>query len=95
MTRAVLVTTENRGVFFGFLADEDNQAPASVTLTDGRNCIYWSDSTKGFLGLASDGPDEHCRVGPKASRFTVYGVTSIADVTQDAVARWESAPWGL
>jgi hypothetical protein len=94
MSKAVLITTENRGVFFGYMAEGDDHAPASVTLTDGRNCIYWSDSIRGFLGLASDGPDDYCRVGPRASKFTVYGVTSIADVTPEAVARWEAAPWG-
>lgn len=89
--KPVLVTTDNRGVFFGYLVDDGS--PAEVTLANGRNCIYWSDSTRGFLGLASVGPDENCRVGPKASQFTVYGVNLVADVTPEAVKRWEAAPW--
>ena len=92
-TRAVLVTTENRGVFFGYLDDVDDESPAKLTLTDGRNCIHWTDNIHGFLGLASVGPGPQCRVGPAATRFTVFGITSIADVTPAAVTKWENEPW--
>lgn len=52
--RYVMVTTEHRGVFAGFASDTNGDA---IKLRAGRNCIYWSSSIKGFLGLASDGPD--------------------------------------
>jgi len=38
--RAVVVTTENRGVFFGYVRDE-SKAPAQITLEKVRNCVYW------------------------------------------------------
>ena len=51
--RAVLVTTEHRGVFFGYAKDTRGE---TVDLRAGRNCLYWSADVKGFLGLASMGP---------------------------------------
>jgi len=91
MSKPVLVTTDNRGVFFGYL--QTDEAPHSVTLVDARNIIYWSKATKGYLGLASDGPTNASRVGPKVPSLTLYGITSVADCTPEAVAKWESGPW--
>lgn len=48
--RAVLVTTEHRGVFFGYATETDGE---TITLKNARNCVYWSSDVKGFLGLAS------------------------------------------
>ena len=88
----VVVTTEHRGVFFGYLGtrDDDNRR---VTLTDARNCVYWSASTKGFLGLASTGPLDGSKVGPKVPELRLYNVTSITRCSDDATSRWESGPW--
>ena len=51
--RAVLVTTEFRGVFFGYASDTSGD---TISLTGARNCIYWPSENGGFLGLASKGP---------------------------------------
>ncbi len=88
---AVLVTTEYRGVFFGYVKSVDADV---VYLRDARNCSYWSANTKGFVGLASDGPDSQCRIGPAAPEMELRKVTSIARCSDAAVERWESAPWG-
>lgn len=87
--RPVLVTTEARGVFFGYATDTEG---ATITLTRGRNCVYWSADVRGFLGLAAAGPTDGCRVGPPAT-ITLRGITSVSEVTPAAAARWESAPW--
>lgn len=87
--RAVLVTTEARGVFFGYATDTDGP---TITLRRGRNCIYWPTSNKGFLGLAAMGPQKGARVGPAAD-ITLRGITSVSEVTAEAVAAWEGAPW--
>ena len=50
--RAVLVTTEHRGVFFGYATDPDGD---TITLRACRNAIYWSADVRGFLGLAATG----------------------------------------
>ena len=87
----VVVTTEFRGVFFGYLLED--ASPAHVILADARNCIYWSAALKGVLGLAAIGPDEGCRVGPKVPRLCLQKVTSVMNCTAEASKRWEAAPW--
>jgi hypothetical protein len=90
MTKPVIVTTEFRGVFYGEIK-EDSKAPAEITLTNVRNCIYWSSDVGGFLGLASNGPTRDCRIGKKVKEITLYKVTSITPVDEDAVKKWEAS----
>jgi hypothetical protein len=87
--RYVLVTTEHRGVFAGFATDTDGDV---INLRAARNCIYWSMELKGFLGLASMGPDKSCRIGPAAD-IQIRKITAVVEVTPEAQAAWESAPW--
>lgn len=89
-TKAVLITTEFRGVFFGYLKD-GKKAPAKITLTGARNCIYWSADVGGFLGLAANGPTSACKIGERVNELTVFGITSITPVDDAAVKKWESA----
>lgn len=90
--KAVVVTTEARGVFFGYVVDE-SAAPSRITLSGCRNCVYWAQSVRGFLGLASSGPKEGCRVGPAAAETTLFALTSITACTDEAVEAWEKASW--
>jgi hypothetical protein len=87
--RAVLVTTEHRGVFFGYATHVDGP---TIALRAGRNCLYWSSDVRGFLGLASTGPTAKCRVGPPAN-ITLRAITCVAEVEPVAVKAWEAAPW--
>lgn len=88
--RAVLVTTAHRGVFFGYATDTNGD---SITLKRARCCLYWSADTKGFLGLASSGPTASCRIGPAAPSLDLRDITSVAEVSPEAVKAWEGAPW--
>jgi hypothetical protein len=88
-SRPVLVTTEYRGVFFGYAEDTSG---TTIKLKRGRNILYWPEATHGFLGLAAKGPGPGSRVGPAAD-IELRGVTSVAEVTPEAVAAWESEPW--
>jgi hypothetical protein len=88
--RPVMVTTEHRGVFFGYL---DGQPGETVTIRQARCCLYWTTGVKGFLGLAAKGPSKACRVGPPAPSLTLMKVTSVAEVAPEAVDAWEDAPW--
>jgi hypothetical protein len=88
---AVLVTTEHRGVFFGHLVGEPSKE--KVLLTDARNVLRWTESERGFLGLASAGPGKNCRVGPKVPELTLWDITSVATVSEEALAAWEKSPW--
>ncbi len=87
--RAVLVTTAHRGVFFGYATDTDGK---DIKLKKARNCVYWSVDVKGFLGLAKTGPTASCRIGPPAD-IDLRDVTCVAEVSTEATAAWESAPW--
>jgi hypothetical protein len=87
--RAVLVTTEHRGVFFGYADKTDGK---TIKLKNARNCVYWSADIKGFLGLANMGPSKSCRIGPPAD-IELRNVTCVAEVTEKAVKAWEGQPW--
>lgn len=88
--RAVLVTTDKRGVFFGYSTDVDGE---TITLRRARNCVYWSADVKGFVGLCTTGPTPKCRIGPAAESIQLRGITSVGAVSDAAAAAWEAAPW--
>lgn len=88
-SKAVLVTTEFRGVFFGTVKD-DKKLPEQITLTGVRNCIYWSSDVGGFLGLASNGPSSSCKIGAEVPELTLYRVTSVSPVSPEAEKKWRS-----
>jgi hypothetical protein len=87
--QAVIVTTEHRGVFFGYATDIDGE---TIDLRRARLCIYWSADVKGFMGLAAGGPTVNCKVGPAAD-IVLRKITAVLKVTPEAVAAWERAPW--
>lgn len=87
--KAVLVTTEFRGVFFGYVK-EDKKLPDEITLTNVRNCIYWSADVGGFLGLASNGPSGSCKIGAKVPELRLFKVASVAPVSDEAAKKWNS-----
>jgi uncharacterized protein DUF6948 len=91
--KAVLVTTSHRGVFFGYANSEPTKD--TITIKNARNCVYWSQDVKGFLGLAATGPTKSCKIGPKVPSLTLLGVTSITEVTPEAIEAWEKSPWSL
>lgn len=87
--RAVLVTTEHRGVFFGYASKTDGD---TIALRAARLCLFWSRDVKGFMGLAGAGPTASCRIGPPVD-ITLRKITAVAEVTPTAVEAWERAPW--
>jgi hypothetical protein len=87
--RPVLVCTAHRGVFFGYALNTDGE---TIKLSRARNCVYWPAGQKGFLGLAAQGPIDGARVGPPAD-LELRAITAVAEVTPEAVVRWESSPW--
>lgn len=85
--RPVIVTTAHRGVFFGYAADTDGE---SITLKRSRLCLYWSADLRGFMGLASIGPNGSCKIGPAAD-ITIRSITAVLEVTPEAEKRWLEA----
>lgn len=90
--KAVVVTTEHRGVFFGYIKDE-KRAPEKIILNDARICVYWSADVKGVLGLAATGPSKSCKISKSVPEFTAYKVTSITECTPEAKTQWEAGHW--
>lgn len=89
---AVMVTTEHRGVFFGYINGEKVK-DATVTIKRARCCLYWSSDVRGFMGLAATGPSKSCRVGPSVPSLTLAKVTAVVECTPEAAKAWEGAPW--
>lgn len=89
--QAVVVTTEHRGVFFGFLAGD--RSGKTLSITDAQMCVYWSEDVQGVLGLASHGPDSRCKVSRPVTRITLQGVTAVMDAAPGAVTAWQDRPW--
>lgn len=87
--RPVLVTTEHRAVIFGYATDTSGD---SIHLKRARNVLYWSRESKGFMGLAANGPMQGSRVGPAAD-IDIRKVTSVVEVTEAARERFESGIW--
>lgn len=86
--RAVLVTTEYRGVFFGYAEDTSGD---TIILKRARNCLYWSEKVGGFLGLAATGPDHKSRIGATVDQIELRKITAVAEVKPAAVAAWLEA----
>ena len=86
--KPVIVTTEYRGVFFGYADDTSSD---TITLKNARNCIYWSAKTGGFMGLASKGPASGSRIGERVASIELRKVTAVVEMTTAAVEAWEAA----
>lgn len=86
--RPVLITTEYRGVFFGYADDTSGD---TITLTNARNCLYWSNQVGGFLGLAKTGPDAESRIGAEIGKIELRKITAVAEVSPAAADAWVSA----
>ena len=99
--RMVVVTTDSnrRGVFAGELVKEvKKEFPSGsilwfVTLKNAQMCVYWSPETHGVLGLAATGPAKGSRITPQVLSIELDGVTSIMDMTDEAVKKWRAEPW--
>lgn len=89
--RAVIVTTEHRGVFFGYSANTDGDV---IELKRARLCVHWSADVKGFMGLAAGGPTKSCRIGPAVPSIELRKITAVIGVSPEAVVAWEASPWG-
>jgi hypothetical protein len=87
--RAVIVTTSHRGVFFGYITDS---AADPLPMRAARNVIYWPTETRGFLGLAANGPKNGARVGPPAD-IELKNITCVAAVSPAALKVWEKFTW--
>lgn len=84
--RPVIITTEHRGVFFGYATDTRGD---SIQLKRARMAIYWN-TKRGIFELAEVGPNSGSKISARAD-IEVRKITSVMEVTTDAVAKWEAA----
>lgn len=90
---AVIVTTEHRGVFFGFIEPEDVDKDP-IKIYEKQMCTYYSKDMHGVFGLAKFGPSSDCRIGSPVDWAIVKKVTSVVSCSDEAVENWKKKPWG-
>ena len=88
--QALVVTTEYKGVFFGY---GEAQEGKTIELDNARMCVYWNEATKGVVGLAAIGPQVGCRITPAAPKIMLEGVTAKMTCSEVAVKQWEKELW--
>ena len=89
--KAVVVTTEFKGVFFGYVVADNS--PANIVLAHARMCVSWSSQVRGVVGLAVSGPVNGSKVTAAVPKVTLQKVTAVFVCTPEASAAWEKAPW--
>ncbi|AWB79590.1 TPA: hypothetical protein UL939_000563 [Stenotrophomonas maltophilia] len=85
--RPVIVTTEHRGVFFGYA---DNTSGSEIKLDNARMAIAFG-TTRGILELAETGPTSRSKISARAPSIDVRKVTAVIEVAPAAVKAWEAA----
>ncbi len=88
LSTPVIVTTDKRGVVFGYTANV-NARP--IILTNARMCLYWSANVGGVFGLGEKGPTRECKISAVAPSITLEGVTAIMSVDPAAEKAWKDA----
>jgi hypothetical protein len=84
--RPVIVTTEHRGVFFGYALDTTG---AVIDLKRARMAIKFG-TTKGLMELAETGPTASSKISARAD-MEVRKITAVFEVTPAAAEKWEAA----
>jgi hypothetical protein len=84
--RPVIVTTEHRGVFFGYASDTKG---AVIDLKRSRMAIAFG-TTRGLMELAETGPTPRSKISARAD-LEIRKVTAVFEVTPAAAEKWESA----
>ena len=88
--KAVILTTEHRGVFFGYVEDDTDLTKTTLGLKDARMAIRWRTS-KGIAELAEIGPNSNSLVGSKADVPVIHKITAVFLVTKEAEEKWIAA----
>ena len=84
---AVLVTTQHRGVFFGWVQKDQDMSARTMSLKGSRCAIHWR-TTNGVAELAEIGPNQDSKIGSKADLVALHDITAIWACTEEAVTAW-------
>lgn len=88
--RPVLVTTQHRGVFFGYVPQDADLTARTLALTGARMAIRFG-TRRGLMQLAETGPTDESRIGARADIPVLHDVTAVFAVAPEAVQKWEAA----
>jgi hypothetical protein len=88
--RHVLITTQHRGVFAGFIADDQDITARSMPLKDAKMAIYWG-TTRGVMELCKDGPTKTSKISLPADIPALHDITAVFEITPKASAKWRDA----
>lgn len=88
--KAILVTTEHRGVFFGNVEDDQDLSAKTLALKGARCAIYWG-TTRGVAQLAETGPTEKSKIGAVADIEALHDITAVWACTGAAAEAWDGA----
>lgn len=89
----IMVCTEHKGVFAGFVDEvPDLSKGSTVVLYDARMCIRWANG-KGVLSLADIGPDKDtCKISSTAPVVHLNGITAVCVTSEKAAQAWQEVP---
>lgn len=88
MLKPVIVCTEYKGVFFGYISTETPPSFEQLKLTNARMAIYWGTS-RGVMELAETGPTNKSKISAKAN-IELRKIIAIFDVTPQAEEVWKT-----
>jgi hypothetical protein len=89
--RPVMVTTSHRGIFTGYTTDPDDKE--TITLVRARMVVYYSADAHSVVGIAKAGPGKGARVSPSIPKICLRNITSVAELSPEAVKALEAEPW--
>ena len=89
MLKAILVTTQHRGVFYGEVPPETDLTQRTLALQNARCAIRWN-TTNGVAELAEKGPNSDSKIGSKANIDALHDITAVWAVTDEAREKWNS-----
>lgn len=87
-SKAVLITTKHRGVFYAEV--DTTKDLTTTTITGLKNCrmaISWR-TTRGLMELAEVGPNKDSKISAPADISVLHDITAVFDVTEKAQAAW-------
>jgi len=88
--RAVLVTTQHRGVFAGLIEDDQDISAKAMPLKNARMAIRFG-TTRGVMELAETGPTKESLISAPADIPMLHDITALFDITDEAWQSWQNA----
>ena len=88
--KAILITTQHRGVFFGMVAEDQDLMARTMGLKGARCAIYWG-TTRGVAELADTGPTIKSIIGAAADLEAIHDITAVWSVSNKAAKKWQDA----